>query len=459
MKDKTGMENEENEEALRKRIKDLEKIAKRPLAYDIWSFFCLIPPALILFSLLLNSTSIDIVGILWLSGLILYISGIILMWRYYKKGLYVFIVGLTISFIYILLTSPLGWENTKAKIYLLVSHIISLFVFLNYKKYLKGNLKINIKDLLPNKVFIFSVIILLSSAAFYFICYQNYYYEYWDNGKVRVEGRYQDGNKKIKEGLWKYYDVDGLIEAENNYENGKLNGLATTYSSGGALQDEANYKNGKLNGSYKVYYDKGNIKEEGKYVNDKNEGIVKYYYENGVLKNEAYWKNGIQNGLSVFYDKEGKKIKESTVVNNKYEGKQTEWWSNGKIKVERIYKNDKILSEEWYPKSTQKISKNEAFVLDSNLLDKPLKEETLRKEVQQINENLSAAIIIGSFGAIANAEKLKKSLIDEGFENIDISKVGNVNRVSILISGSKEDAQEVLKKVKVNHKSAWISYK
>ena len=68
------------------------------------------------------------------------------------------------------------------------------------------------------------------------------------------------------------------------------------------------------------------------------------------------------------------------------------------------------------------------------------------------------SIIIGSFGTESNAENLKKSLLNEGFENIDISKVGNVNRVSILISGSKEDAQEVLKKVKVNHKSAWISY-
>lgn len=71
---------------------------------------------------------------------------------------------------------------------------------------------------------------------------------------------------------------------------------------------------------------------------------------------------------------------------------------------------------------------------------------------------ISAKIIIGSFGAESNAEKLKKSLLIEGFEDIDISKVGNVNRVSIFVSGSKEEAKEVLKRVKVYHKSAWISY-
>jgi len=50
-------------------------------------------------------------------------------------------------------------------------------------------------------------------------------------------------------------------------------------------------------------------------------------------------------------------------------------------------------------------------------------------------------------------------LIKEGFDNIDISKVGNVYRVSVLVSGSKEKVQQVHKRVKVYHKSAWISYK
>jgi cell division protein FtsN len=75
-----------------------------------------------------------------------------------------------------------------------------------------------------------------------------------------------------------------------------------------------------------------------------------------------------------------------------------------------------------------------------------------------IKKEISGAIIIGSFRAKVNAEKIKQTLLNEGFVNVGISKVGSVNRVSILVSGSKEEAQEVLKKVKVNHKSAWINY-
>ena len=81
------------------------------------------------------------------------------------------------------------------------------------------------------------------------------------------------------------------------------------------------------------------------------------------------------------------------------------------------------------------------------------------KQKTSKNKNITGSIIVGSFGAESNAEKLKKSLLKEGFENIEISKIGSVNRVSVLVSGSKEEAQEMLKKVKVNHKSAWISYK
>lgn len=87
--------------------------------------------------------------------------------------------------------------------------------------------------------------------------------------------------------------------------------------------------------------------------------------------------------------------------------------------------------------------------------------KTVNSDDQNVVEKTAIkynSIIIGSFGAVSNAEKLKKSLLNEGFKNIDISKVGNINRVSILVSGSKEDAQELLKKVKVNHKTAWISY-
>tara|TARA_R110001599_G_scaffold353664_2_gene594917 strand:+ start:2755 stop:4434 length:1680 start_codon:yes stop_codon:yes gene_type:complete len=83
--------------------------------------------------------------------------------------------------------------------------------------------------------------------------------------------------------------------------------------------------------------------------------------------------------------------------------------------------------------------------------------DNYQEKSQKLSDNY-ASIIIGSFGAKANAERQKQTLVREGFDNINISKVGNVYRVSVLVSGSKEKVQEVHKRVKVYHKSAWISY-
>lgn len=74
------------------------------------------------------------------------------------------------------------------------------------------------------------------------------------------------------------------------------------------------------------------------------------------------------------------------------------------------------------------------------------------------NNNFNSSIIIGSFGSKTNAEKQKQKLVSEGFENINISKVGKVFRVSILVSGTKDQCQKILKKVKVYDKYPWISY-
>jgi cell division protein FtsN len=83
--------------------------------------------------------------------------------------------------------------------------------------------------------------------------------------------------------------------------------------------------------------------------------------------------------------------------------------------------------------------------------------ENYQEKSQKLSDNY-ASIVIGSFGAKANAERQKQTLVREGFDNINISKVANVYRVSVLVSGSKEKVQEVHKRVKVYHKSAWISY-
>ncbi len=79
---------------------------------------------------------------------------------------------------------------------------------------------------------------------------------------------------------------------------------------------------------------------------------------------------------------------------------------------------------------------------------------------QKNNDSIiSASLIIGSFGSLENAKKLKKELVSEGYKNIEISKIGSVNRVSILLNDTKKNIKETQLKIKKTHKGVWISYK
>ena len=55
----------------------------------------------------------------------------------------------------------------------------------------------------------------------------------------------------------------------------------------------------------KEYYDSGKLKREENYKNGKLEGITKSYYESGALKTEIYYKNGKAEGFAKIYFKSG----------------------------------------------------------------------------------------------------------------------------------------------------------
>jgi hypothetical protein len=86
--------------------------------------------------------------------------------------------------------------------------------------------------------------------------------------------------------------------------------------------------------------------------------------------------------------------------------------------------------------------------------------EKQREHCKKLKEPqiVSGSIIIGSFRTEQNAIKQEQILTKEGFNNIKISKVGNVYRVSILVLGTKDETENILNEVKKSHKSAWISF-
>lgn len=86
------------------------------------------------------------------------------------------------------------------------------------------------------------------------------YIEYYDNGKIRMQGKLVNGKR---EGLWKSYYENGALWSTGFYVNGKRQGLGIVLYNNGKKFMEGEYKNDKRFGKWIFYNEKGEvIKEE-----------------------------------------------------------------------------------------------------------------------------------------------------------------------------------------------------
>ena len=167
--------------------------------------------------------------------------------------------------------------------------------------------------------------ILLVTIPFIGFGQTEYVKKYYENGQLKLEGKYIDGKK---EGLWKQY-----------YENGQLS-------------REENYKENKLDGQSKYYYINGKIMEERNCKKGERDGLFKRYYENGQLEHIWEFKDGLSNGYTLFFDENGQiRCIGRYIVNKKeffaesQEGLWRWYYKNGQLKNEKMFKDRKIIYE------------------------------------------------------------------------------------------------------------------
>ena len=96
--------------------------------------------------------------------------------------------------------------------------------------------------------------------------------------KLTEHTYYEKDGKVVRHGIGKGYYLNGELESEYNYKNGKRHGLCKYYYANGKLESEHNYKNGKRHGLCEIYYANGKLESEnnfknGKIINFKGYGI------------------------------------------------------------------------------------------------------------------------------------------------------------------------------------------
>ena len=148
------------------------------------------------------------------------------------------------------------------------------------------------------------------------------YFGEQSNPKKVYLGNIRNGKK---EGKWVFYfHSTGRKKYEENYKDGKYDGLETNWYENGQKRDEGTYKDGKFDGQYTFWYENGQKEGETTYKDGELDGLLTFWYENGQKEAEINYKDG------------------------KHHRSYTKWYENGQKKEEGNYKDDKLISKkEW----------------------------------------------------------------------------------------------------------------
>ncbi len=187
-----------------------------------------------------------------------------------------------------------------------------------------------------------------------------YWISYYDGIRKLSEGNNKN-NKKV--GKWRYYNKEGKLTKEENYEDGKKEGEEKGYFTDGSIRYEGQNKNGKKVGIWKEYSDPrktcvtegeyndnmktGEWKEcsmdentkkyyisfRGSYYQNLKDGPAETYFPDGTIASKGMYKANLkckENPPSEGESACGKKI-----------GKWVFYYNNGKIMEEGNYDQDK----------------------------------------------------------------------------------------------------------------------
>jgi Uncharacterized protein conserved in bacteria len=164
------------------------------------------------------------------------------------------------------------------------------------------------------------------------------YSEYFGSGDVKLKGHFAKGQKH---GSWEEFNIDGDKKVMEIYSDGRMTKKITYYLNG-SVDTERNYLNGKDHGAVKKYTLDGKMKSEQNYVNGKRFGKQVVHYTSNqadYIQTSYYNENGKLDGdFSEIYVKNNNVKSKGKYKNGQKDGKWISGYVNGMTK-EETYKN------------------------------------------------------------------------------------------------------------------------
>ncbi|TPN87425.1 toxin-antitoxin system YwqK family antitoxin [Aquimarina algicola] len=167
--------------------------------------------------------------------------------------------------------------------------------------------------------------------------------EFYKTGEVKSISLWEDG---IAHGEWKEYYDDGIVETIRHFDNNELI-WEKGFDRDKVLSDSTHYTYTKITkDSIKEettqysFYKNGKV-EEIRYRDNGRNGYIIKYYENGQLWHKKIFKNNkLIDGNYEYFFENGKIEEEYTLSDNTKIGLHKKFYDNGQLKELTTYKND-----------------------------------------------------------------------------------------------------------------------
>ena len=208
---------------------------------------------------------------------------------------------------------------------------------------------------------------------------------YRNNEIIVQENINRYNNEGKKHGIWKNFFKNDIVEVEENFENGGLNGYVKIYSEEGKLLSAVKYKNNEIDLEEKdfnfdieikeEYDDNNNLTFQGSFKGDVPIGVHRYFNDKKkIIKSQTYnikgkiisegvvLISGIESGDWIYYYELEKKKAVGKYVNGKKTGVWLYYYQNGRIQQKGSYSNEKLTgSWKWYY-DTGELLKEEFYI-------------------------------------------------------------------------------------------------
>ena len=165
---------------------------------------------------------------------------------------------------------------------------------------------------------------------------------WYPNGMLETEFFYR---KNQIEGLYTYYDSLGVINRSENYKKSILDGVTSEYNENGALIKTTDYKKGIITGFIKEFLEGVVLLEQKTIKKDSLDGEWTSWYDNGTQMVIRLYKNGTPIGNWIFNDEKGAWMREEQYNKKGLAHGIWSFYDDNRDKVFQYYTEGKLIAE------------------------------------------------------------------------------------------------------------------